>query len=77
MVDLTYYSSAVGYSWTFTPKPTLSSSKVQIKRKLTVDGHPESVLAVVNDSVVDTNVGKGNEEDGNEVDDRKEVPGVP
>ena len=77
MVDFTYYLSTVGYSWTFTPEPRLSLSKVQIKRKLTVDGHPESVLAVVNDSVVDTNVGKGKQEDGNDVDDRKEIPGVP
>lgn len=44
---------------------------------ITFDGHPESVLAVVNDSVVDTNVGKGKEEDGSDVDDREEIPGVP
>ena len=44
---------------------------------ITFDGHPESVLAVVNDSVEDTNVGKGKEEDGSDVDDREEIPGVP
>lgn len=83
MVDFTYYLSAVGYSWTLTPKPTLFiQGSNQEKVKVTIiaiifDGHPESVLAVVNDSVVDTNVGKGKEEDGSDVDDREEIPGVP
>ena len=83
MVDFTYYLSAVGYSWTLTPKPTLfiqGSNQEKVKVTIiaiTFDGHPESVLAVVNDSVVDTNVGKGKEEDGSDVDDREEIPGVP
>ena len=83
MVDFTYYLSTVGYSWTLTPKPTLFiQGSNQEKVKVTIiaiifDGHPESVLAVVNDSVVDTNVGKGKEEDGSDVDDREEIPGVP
>lgn len=83
MVDFTYYLSAVGYSWTLTPKPTLfiqGSNQEKVKVTIiaiTFAGHPESVLAVVNDSVVDTNVGKGKEEDGSDVDDREEIPGVP